>query len=295
MCYTNTFREVKKYHGSSFRGIARNLALDVLSVRNTLLDVEKWYRRPRVHFLFIHHIFEDEVGNFEKVLLQLSKHHTFISYSEAVERVVSGNVDKPYISWSSDDGFKNNLKAAEVLDRFGAKACFFINPSSIGVSDTNWIANFCEQKLKMPPIEMMDWEDVADLQKRGHEIGAHTMKHDRISKMNAAEIKEDLMACKEVLKRQCGYVDHFAYPYGRFFDFNKMAFDLVFDTGYQSCATGERGCHISDGSKLNKEDLLIRRDQVICAWKLEHIMYFVAQSSKRASLSSNFLPESYSV
>jgi len=95
-------------------------------------------------------------------------------------RLLSGTVDKPYIAWSSDDGFKNNAIAAEVLNNYGAKACFYINPETIGLSDKNKIKQFCDVKLKMPPIAFADWRDVELLLKQGHEIGSHTMAHDNV-------------------------------------------------------------------------------------------------------------------
>ncbi len=293
MNYTTNFKEVQAYQGTSFRNIARNVALDILSLRNTFLDTATMLAKPRVHFLFIHHIFNDEVANFEKVLEVLSEKHTFISHSEAVRRIVSGDVDKPYISWSSDDGFKNNLKAAEILDRFDAKCCFFINPESIGKKNATWITDFCETRLKMPPVAFMNWEEVADLQRRGHEIGSHTLEHTNVSEMPLEAFEKDLMHSKSILEERCGPIAHFAYPYGRFFDFNKAAFDLVFKTGYDSCSTAERGCHISDGTPLEKNSLLIRRDQVICAWKFEHIMYFISNTARRAVLDSNYVPNDY--
>ena len=58
-------------------------------------------KRARVQFLYIHHIFKDEENSFDELFLN---YHTFISHSEAVNRVINGHIDKPYISISSDDG-----------------------------------------------------------------------------------------------------------------------------------------------------------------------------------------------
>ena len=291
MTFTKNFKEVQQYQGLTMRSVARSLALDVLALKNRLQNVEHWYKRPRIQFLFIHHIFNDEVKTFELLLEKLSKHHTFISHSEAVEKVLSGNIDRPYISWSSDDGFKNNLKAAEILNRYDAKACFFINPNSIGSKEKEWISRFCKERLNMPPVEFLEWDDVTALQKFGHEIGSHTLNHRNIARMNFDEITHDLVESKKILEKHCGHIKHFAYPYGRYYDFSKQAFDSVFETGYDSCSTGERGCHISNASSIDKHDLLIRRDQVICAWKLQHIMYFIANGAKKANFSDNFFPE----
>lgn len=292
MTFTENYKEVQKYQGSSLRSHARSLALDALSFRNKLIDVKQWYDKPRIQFLFVHHIFKDEVQTFKDLLAELSKHHTFISHSEAVERIVTGIIDRPYISWSSDDGFKNNLEAARILNEYDAKACFFLNPDSIGAQQEEWISKFCADRLKMPPVDFMDWHDVAKLQSWGHEIGSHTMNHKNLAEMSLEEVKYDIAISKEVIEKHCGKVRHFAFPYGRFFDFNKAAFEAVFNAGYESCSTGERGCHISEGRRIEKDELFIRRDQVVCGWNLQHILYFVVNNAKKAQYSDNFFIES---
>ncbi len=291
--YITNFRDVKKHWGTTLRGGVREMVLDGLAMKNELSNYEKWYLKPRIQFLFIHHIFEDEEKNFDLVLKELTEHHTFISHSEAVERLLTGKVDKPYISWSSDDGFKNNLVAARILNKYGAKAIFYINPETIGVKDVNKAGEFCLKKLDMPPVEFLNWDEVQELLNQGHEIGSHTMAHDNITKMTLNEVEDDLSRSKEILSKRCGPVGHFAYPYGRYSDFNKQALELVFKTGYESCSTGERGCHVSDGSSIEKEQLVIRRDQIIAYWKLGHMKYFIANGAKKAVLENNFIPEEW--
>ena len=295
MNLTLNYSEVKKYRGFSLRNILRDVALDCLSVKNGFSNTEQWLKRPRVQFLFIHHIFNDEQEKLDRLLKTLSKDHEFISQTEAVNRLISGKIDKPYISWSSDDGFKNNMRAAEVFNNYGIKACFYINPETIGLKDSNKILEFCDVKLKMPPIEFANWQDVELLLKQGHEIGSHTLAHDNVATMSKNQMEEDLIQSKFILEKYCGSIKHFAYPYGHYSDFNKIAFDTVFSVGYDSCATATRGCHVSDGNKISKEKLCLRRDQVICAWKLQHILHFVLNASKNASLENNFIPKYWQI
>ena len=149
--FTTTYAQVKQYKPDNLRAVARNMALNGLSLKTKLPGASKLLSKPRVQFLYIHHVFKDELDNFDKLLERLSKHHTFISYSEAVERVRTGNIDKAYISISSDDGFKNNLDAANVMAKYGASACFFVNPDTIGLKDPEKIAEFCKRQLNFPP------------------------------------------------------------------------------------------------------------------------------------------------
>lgn len=298
MQYTTTFKDLKAYWETSnklaIRNMVRNAALDVLSFKDRFSDSQKVYSKPRIQFLYIHHIFDDEVKNFDRLLKILAKEHTFISHSEAVKRLLEGNVDKPYIAWSSDDGIKNNLTAAKILNEYGASACFFINPNSIDIKDVEKSKVFCETRLEMPPVEFLDWNDVDSLLKQGHEIGAHTMDHEDVATLNPEEFEQNLLQCKDILKEKCGEVRHFAYTYGKYSNFYKRAHELVFETGYDSCSTAVRGCHISDGSPMKKSDLLIRRDQIIGAWKLEHMLYFIKKSGMTATLDNNIIPPEWS-
>ena len=70
---------------------------------------------------------------------------------------LNNKIDKPYIAFSSDDGFKNNLFAAEILNNYGASACFFINPGLVEECDFQKIKNHCRNKLHLPPIEFLNW------------------------------------------------------------------------------------------------------------------------------------------
>ncbi len=289
MPFTTTFKEVSKYHGKSVRHYLRSFALDGLSLLESS-SIENRFHEPRIHFLYFHHIFKDEKVPFERLVSRLAKTHTYISHSEAVERLISGNVDRPYISWSSDDGFKNNLDAAQILQNHGASCCFFVNPYSIGLTDFNAIAEFCKERLVMPPVEFMNWGDLDVLLQNGHEIGSHTLKHDFVQQMAIEDFKKDLRESKHVLEKHCGPIRHFAYPYGKFEYFTQEAFEAVFEAGYDSCSTAVRGCHFTDTEGISKEKLFIRRDQIIAAWKGSHIDYFISNSVKNMVPENNVVP-----
>jgi peptidoglycan/xylan/chitin deacetylase (PgdA/CDA1 family) len=222
---------------------------------------------------------------------KLLKNHSFVSHSEAVGRILTGEVDKPYISVSSDDGLKNNLRAAAILSEYDINACFFICPSMIGETNYDKIKAFSKNQLHLPPVEFMNWGDIEKLQCQGHEIGGHTMSHVNIAKCEKAQLSHEIGDCYNEIKKRCGASAHFAYPYGRYFHFNAQAKDLVFSTGFESCASAERGCHISPaGYKLRNEELFLRRDHVILTWPMEHILYFMARNVHKAATQNNCSP-----
>lgn len=290
MYFATQFTDVLKRKPITLRDKVRSLVLDLLFAKEALIGYKKQLQKPRVQMLYFHHIFEDEEQKFRLLVQKLAKHHTFISHSEAVARITNNKIDKPYISFSSDDGFKNNLKAAEILNEFGASCCFFINPDLISETNFEVIEKHCNGKLDFPATEMLNWNEVVQLQKMGHEIGSHTLNHKKVIDMTYHEMLEDFSKSKSDIEKYCGKINHFAYPYGRFFHFNALARKLTFNSGYLTCSSAERGCHINATESQKIEEILFRRDQIIAHWKWQHIFYFIINNAKKASISNNKFP-----
>lgn len=287
--YIERFGDIKKDKPFSLRAAVRMRALDWLSLvqkkPNEALKV------PRIQFLYIHHIFKDEEKELHELILWLQRtQHRFISYTEAHERILQNNIDQPYVVFSSDDGLRNNITAGKIFSLYGISACFFINPSVIGETNYNKVALFCQNRLHFPPVQFMNWDEVNELQKMGHEIGSHTMNHINIAATPIAEMTADIAESYRILTSRCGPQKHFAYPYGRFFHFNEAGRKAVFDAGFQSCCSAERGCHINTNHTPDYSKLLIRRDHIILDWNLNHIRYFLARNVRKASPANNYYP-----
>ena len=118
------------------------------------------------------------------------------------------------------------------------------------------------------------------------------MSHINIAKSPWEEVKGEISQSYNVIKSYCGNVKHFAYPYGTFSDFTRDAKKLVFETGYQSCASAVRGCHIGNGTPLENDKLCIRRDHIILDWNINHCLHFLIRNAMKASVSNNFFPAS---
>lgn len=290
MNFVEYYRDVKSQEGFGIRGIARHMMLSGLSALEKLRGQEEVFKVPRIQFLYLHHIFKDEEAQLDELLQRLSSHHTFISYSEAVDRILSGNIDKPYVTFSSDDGFKNNLRAAEILNRYQAKACFFVNPGIVDERDYETIAAYCINRLQFYPTEFLNWSDIDYLLAQGHEIGSHTMDHFNLAELSEYAIRDDLSTSFEIIKSKCGTSKHFAFPFGRFHHFTKEAKEICFDVGYHSCATAERGCHINHPTPLQPRDLCILRDHIVLDWDMSHILYFLANNARQVNASNNLYP-----
>ena len=109
MNFFENYKEIKKLKPIGLRRNVRSFVLDGLTILDKVQGSDVVLNKPRVQFLYIHHVFKDEEQKLDALLKRLSQNHTFISYSDAVQKVLEGKIDKPYISISSDDGFKNNI------------------------------------------------------------------------------------------------------------------------------------------------------------------------------------------
>lgn len=248
--------------------------------------------RNRIQFLYLHYLFEEEKTAFRQLLTRLSVDHNFISYSEAVDRILTGNIDRPYIAISFDDGLKDCLSAGELMNEFGISACFFTCASMVGETDSRRINEFCAQKLYMPPTEFLSWDDLGTLLKAGHEIGSHTMTHPNLAKLSRQELQAEIAGSFEVLTKELGHLKHFAWPYGRFSEFSPDAAKMVFEAGFKSCASAERGCHVAPASNGNSS-LCLRRDNTVAKWPVDHLLYLMARNSQSASAETGQWPKAW--
>lgn len=284
--FLNQYSQLPKKGG--WRPILRARALDLLS-RLT----PSFSPGPIVQLVYLHHLFEDEKTPFRRLLSRLSEKYTFISHSEAVQRILSQQIDRPYLSFSWDDGFKNCLNAVDILNEFDAKGCFFICPELIGFKEFQKIKTFNNKQLNFPPVEYMDWNEIELLLKSGHEIGSHTLRHINIAHTEKTIVEDEIFQSAQIIKERTGKIGHFAWPYGTFSDFSPQAKKMVFEAGFESCASAVRGAHPPIDVAIKREDLCLRRDHIVAAWPLRHNLYFVKQSSRITSAAGQYWPEAY--
>lgn len=125
-----------------------------------------------------------------------------------------------------DDGYLDSFThAAPVMERFGIKGTFFITTGRMG-------RHFPTCSGEVP---MMNPGEVRDLACRGHEIGAHTVSHPKLTRIGLKQAQIEIEDSKRALEDELGSPLHsFAYPKG---DWNPQVRSLVKDAGFQSAVT----------------------------------------------------------
>ena len=277
-----TYAGIRRYQDRGLarraRRFLRSRALDAASALSSARALD----RPRVQLLFLHHVMADEEHSFRALIERLLRQHTFLSYSDAVARVVSGDIDRPYLSVTFDDGLRNQLRAAEILREYGISACFFVCEAMLDALPDAEVAAFCARELGLPPVELLTWSDVEHLAAEGHEIGNHGRHHRPLVSLSNGELDDEIGGALDSLCRRLGKVEHFAWPRGWANAFSPAAADAVFRAGHRSCASAIRGCHVP-GPKREPRDVCLRRDHVIAADPPRHTTYFLAKNSLRAT------------
>jgi len=120
-------------------------------------------------------------------------------------------------SWDDDD--RTNLKVAELLAARNLRGTFYVTSGGLGKSSA------------LSASELRCFSDA------GFEIGAHTVSHPVLSKLNRRDLVREVGECKNVLEEVLGRgVTSFAYPKGRY---NADVIAEVKQAGYH-CARGVR-------------------------------------------------------
>lgn len=125
---------------------------------------------------------------------------------------------------SCDDGRKEMLEVAKLLDMYGLKGIFYIAPFESACNLTG--------------------RDIKDLASR-HEIGGHTLNHTRLTEVDIEkaemEIVEGKKELEEIIERK---IYKFAFPRGWYSDALKL---LVRSAGFTEARTMKMGVINLDG------------------------------------------------
>jgi peptidoglycan/xylan/chitin deacetylase (PgdA/CDA1 family) len=137
-----------------------------------------------------------------------------------------------------DDGYRDVLgKASPILHRLHLHATEYVITDRIGGSDPSF--------LTIPELRA--------LERRGVEIGSHTVDHVDLTKLSDGEARYELIASKWSLELALGHpVRWFAYPIGAY---DPHVVDLVAQAGYELAVTERPGTCQSSAHPLELERL----------------------------------------
>jgi peptidoglycan/xylan/chitin deacetylase (PgdA/CDA1 family) len=132
---------------------------------------------------------------------------------------------KPLLLFTFDDGRESNYTvAAPLLEEFGGRGIFFVVPAFAETAGTENSFAFYRSRIHPdcdPSAEAsQDWKpmnpaQIADLAARGHSIGNHTLTHERLINLSAADLQKEIGESSRKLTSWTGKpVDAFAWTFG---------------------------------------------------------------------------------
>lgn len=133
-----------------------------------------------------------------------------------------------------DDGYRNVLaNAMPVLDELGFTATTYFVSGQIGGS------NVWDEPIGIPRAELMDADEIRQWHAAGHEVGAHTVDHVQLPRMQPAEAFRQIAQCRRMLQDITGAeVSAFCYPYGKQQPEHRR---MVQEAGYANATSTIRG------------------------------------------------------
>lgn len=116
------------------------------------------------------------------------------------------------VTFAFDDTFQSGKEMSTYLDKYNWKSTFYLSPARLG----------CLHK------DYLNWWDVYDLHRKGHEIGCHGFSHLKSFDLDYSGVKNQFCLCRAMLRR-FGPPTSIAYPHGQV---NETIKDIAKECGF---------------------------------------------------------------
>jgi peptidoglycan/xylan/chitin deacetylase (PgdA/CDA1 family) len=126
------------------------------------------------------------------------------------------------VALTFDDGFANNVRAARWLAQQGIGATFFVVPSLLGRSASEFLAYHAQHGVaayvpvdSYEPTRGLTVAELREIRSLGHLIGLHPHAHRSLGKLDERQIAYEVDDGKSQLEQLLGErIRHFAYSFG---------------------------------------------------------------------------------
>ena len=185
--------------------------------------------------LFYHSVGSDAPNSiplsvFKRQMEVLTERFKVVRLCDLPEAMASSSSNANIACVTFDDGRSDNYDCAlPVLERFGVKVTFFIATGFLGKTFPTFAGEYL----------MMTSAQVRELAALGHEIGAHTTSHPKLTKVPIETARAEVEDSKRFLEDLLGSeIVSFAYPKG---DCNEAVKTLVGSLGFWMAVTIREG------------------------------------------------------
>lgn len=117
---------------------------------------------------------------------------------------------KKAVTFSFDDGVRQDVRTIEILNKYGLKGTFNLNSAGFGIEGAPWIP---QEGISVPRPRLTAEEVKATY--AGHEVAVHTLHHPNLTTLSEEEIVKEVEEDRLALSKLVGYeVVGMAYPCG---------------------------------------------------------------------------------
>jgi len=97
------------------------------------------------------------------------------------------------------------------------------------------------------PNFMLNWDETREMSNNGISFGAHTVSHPVLAKSLPEQMADEIIRSKQTVEKQIRKeVRHFAYPFGRYGDFNDDTKRILQTAGFETAVTTIPGSNGAD-------------------------------------------------
>ena len=241
-------------------------------------------KNKKLRIVNLHHIPEIYFKKLKKNILLLSKDFDILDPSSFFDIVIKKRpIQRDSILFTFDDGYNSQLNfAKQVLDTFNIKAIFFIVPNFAKIKDKNVSFSFLQNNIKYklynkrPDISLsnMKWDDIKYLHQKGHVIGAHSLNHLNLTKIeNQKKLEEEILSDRDAISIKIGSnkIINFAYPFGDIKSINSDVFKII-SKHFVNIFSGVRGNNLNNQNK----NFIFRRDAIEADFSIDLIKMFLS-------------------
>lgn len=207
---------------------ARKLARSALIRGLTALRADAAARRlnaradggPAVRIALMHGMRAADEPRLRDQLAWVARHFRLIDFAEFKRlwtEPAAACDTRPLAMFTFDDGLLSTYElAAPLLEEFGTRGLFFVNPGFASLEGDSARAFYSERLHGSPEQDFrpMNPGHIRDLVERGHAIGNHTMSHSRLSRIDPSEYGREILDAADLLEQWTGGpVESFAWTY----------------------------------------------------------------------------------
>jgi peptidoglycan/xylan/chitin deacetylase (PgdA/CDA1 family) len=229
---------LKRFLRTSVIQIAASLHFDEVMLRRLCRRALR--SGPLVLVVEMHETLQRDAGQLRRQLEWVAERFTLIS-PEAFfgfwdRTLTPPNLSKPAVLFTFDDGRASNYTvAAPMLESMGTRGLFFVVPEFIGLTARE-ARDFYYSRIDIRGLARsesgehwtpMNPEQLADLTRRGHSIGNHTLSHVSLADLSPSDLERQIGTSAEMISSWTQKsTEAFAWPYS-WNAITREAWDLI--------------------------------------------------------------------